>query len=68
MDFKIARKLLNLDENMKNETCLTHMLKVLERIKMNKKEDIDFLMKLESEFKTIDNDYILKKIKSTIKT
>ena len=68
MDFKIAQKLLNLDENMKNETCLTHMLKVLERIKMNKKEDIDFLMKLESEFKTIDNDYILKKIKSTIKT
>jgi hypothetical protein len=39
------------------------MLKVLERVKMNKKEDVDFLIKLENEFKGLDNDFILKKIK-----
>ena len=47
-----------------NEICLTQMLKVLERVKMNKKEDFDFLIKLENEFKGMDYDHVLKKIKS----
>lgn len=32
---------------------------------MNKKEDVDFLIKLENEYKTIDFDHIFKKIKNS---
>ncbi len=54
-----------MDENAKNEICLSHMLKVLERVKMNKREDVDFLLKLETEFKSTDYDYLLKKLKTS---
>lgn len=60
--------MLDLDESIPNELCLSQMLKVLERIKMNKKEDIDFLLKLESEFKGLDYDFIIKKIKQKLKS
>lgn len=64
--YKIGKKLLQF-ENDENENFLDHILKILERIKMNKREDIDFLLKLESEFKTSDFDHIYKKIKNIIK-
>lgn len=54
-------------ENDENQNVLGHILKILERVKMNKREDIDFLLKLESEFKTSDLDHIYKKIKTTLK-
>lgn len=53
-----------MEEATPNEICLTQMLKVLERVKMNKKEDLDFLIKLENEFKGMDYDHVMKKIKA----
>ncbi len=53
---------MGLKEEMKNEACLNYLLKLCERIKMSSKEDVDFILKIQKEFKNEDLDQNIKKI------
>jgi len=43
---KIAKRLLEFDENMRNEACLTYILKLLEKMKLQAFNDPDLIWKI----------------------
>ncbi|KAL4510251.1 hypothetical protein ABPG72_010444 [Tetrahymena utriculariae] len=61
---KITKKLLDLDEDMRSEACLTYILKLLEKIKLNKYNDPDLIIKIQKALKVDDPVQILPKIES----
>ncbi|EAR97069.1 hypothetical protein TTHERM_00196600 (macronuclear) [Tetrahymena thermophila SB210] len=59
---KITKKLLELDEDMRSEACLTYILKLLEKMKLNKYNDPDLIIKIQKALKVDDPVQILPKI------
>lgn len=59
---QLIKKLLDLDEEMKIEAVLSYIMKLLERMKLRKNEDIETLMKIEKELKITDHEQLLNKI------
>lgn len=62
------KQLLELDENIPSEQCLSNVMKLMERMKLNKKEDIDTLSKIEEELNIYDSGQLIKKIISLNRT
>ncbi|CAD8116864.1 unnamed protein product [Paramecium sonneborni] len=59
---KIAKRLLDLDENMKNEACMVYILKLLEKIKQNNFNDPDLILKIMKIMKVEHPQQILSKL------
>ncbi len=41
---KIVKKLLDLDDDMRQDACFAHILKIVENFKLNKFNDFDFII------------------------
>lgn len=41
---EMCKRILDLDEEMGSDSCLTYIVNVLERMKMNKYNDVDLIM------------------------
>ncbi|CAD8084060.1 unnamed protein product [Paramecium sonneborni] len=63
---KIAKRLLDLEENMKNEACMVYMLKLLEKIKQNHFNDPDLIIKIMKIIKVEHPQQILQKLEQLV--
>ncbi|CAK65467.1 unnamed protein product (macronuclear) [Paramecium tetraurelia] len=61
---KIAKRLLDLDENMKSEACMIYILKIIEKIKQNQFNDPDLILKIMKTLKVDHPSQILAKLES----
>ncbi|CAD8180111.1 unnamed protein product [Paramecium pentaurelia] len=59
---KIAKRLLDLDENMKNEACMVYILKLLEKMKQNHFNDPDLIIKIMKIIKVEHPQQIISKL------
>lgn len=59
---RITKKILDLDEEMRSEAVLTYTIKLLEKMKLNKNQDIDLLLKLQKLLKADDICQILPRV------
>ncbi|EGR27685.1 hypothetical protein IMG5_191030 [Ichthyophthirius multifiliis] len=61
---KIIKKLLELDEDMRQDACFTHILKLIENFKIN---DFDLVFNIQKKLNLTDHNQILQKIDLLIK-
>ncbi|CAK69737.1 unnamed protein product (macronuclear) [Paramecium tetraurelia] len=63
---KIAKRLLDLDENMKNEACMVYILKLVEKMKQNPYNDSDLIIKIMKMVKVEHPQQILSKLEQLV--
>ena len=65
---RISKQLLELDEDMREEVVLSYIIKLCEKMKMQKYNDPDLVLKLMRILKVEDPSLLISKVRSFIKT